>query len=111
MPPDWAKKRLAEIEARRSKKRKKAEPWVKVSLAMAAKAAAATHTQKSMVWVWLLHRAWLTGKATVPVPNGALAKYGVNRKSKTLALKQLEAAGLITVEWHSRKTPIVTLLH
>jgi hypothetical protein len=111
MPPDWAKKRLTELEARAPKKRKKAEPWVKVPLALTAKAAAATNTQKFMVWTWLLYRAWLTGSATVPLPNGALAKYGVNRKSKTLALRQLEAAGLITVERRSRKTPIVTLLH
>jgi hypothetical protein len=111
MPHDeWAKQRPGEREVNVSKKRKKA-PRVMVLLAPFARAAAATNTQKSMVWIWLLHRSWLTGKVTIPVPNGALAKYGVNRISKILALRQLEAAELITVEWRSRKTPIATLLH
>jgi hypothetical protein len=63
-----------------------------------------------MVWVWLVHQARKTGKNTISIPNGALAKYGVDRKTKYLALRQYAAAGLIAIEWRPRKTPVATLL-
>ena len=107
---DWAKQRLAELKAAAPVKRTKTLPYAKLPLAWAAKAAAATHTPRAMVWVWLVHRARLTGNVAVAVPNGALAKYGISRKVKSLVLKQLEGAGLIMVERRPRKTPIVTLL-
>jgi hypothetical protein len=65
---------------------------------------------KATVWLWLEYQARRTGNKKVAVPNGVLAKLGVSRRVKPFALRQLEAAGLITVEWRARKTPIVTLL-
>jgi hypothetical protein len=106
---DWAKQRLAELEVAAPVKRQNATPSVMLSLAWVAKAAFATNCPKAMVWVWLVYRAWQTKNQTVAVPNGALAKYGVSRKVKSLALRQLEASGLITIERRTRKTPIVTL--
>jgi hypothetical protein len=108
---DWSKQRLAELEASAPIKRAKIAPYVKLPLAWAAKAAAATNTHKAMVWLWLVHRTRLTGSATVAVPNGALAKYGISRKVKKVALEQLEAAGLIAVERRPRRAPIATVLH
>ncbi len=111
MTDDWAKRRKAELEARAPVKRKKTKPFVaKIELDTAAKAFTATGCQKGFVWLWLLHQAWKTGSKTVAVPNGALLKYGVSRKIKRAALRQLEAAGLIAVERRSRKTPTVTVL-
>ena len=110
MMDDWAKKRLAELEAAAPTKCKKAAaPSVMLPLSWAAKAAIATNCTKAMVWLWLQYRAWQTKNLTVTVPNGALAKYGISRKAKSLALRQLEAAGLITIERQTRKTPTVTL--
>jgi hypothetical protein len=107
---DWAKKkRLAELEAAAPTKHKKAAPSVMLLLSWAAEAAIATKSRKAMVWVWLVYRAWQTKNPTVAVPNGALAKYGISRKVKSLALRQLEAAGLIAIEGRPRKTPTVTL--
>ncbi len=109
---EWVKQRLTELEAKAPVKRKKFEPFVaKIKLDTAAKVFAATDCKKAMVWLWLLHQAWKTGNKTIAVPNGALAQYGVSRKVKCSALQQLEEAGLITVEWRSRKTPIATLLN
>jgi hypothetical protein len=108
---DWAQRRLAELEAAAPDKRKKIEPYVEVKLAAAAEAFVAVNCQKAMVYLWLLQQARMTGKTTFAVPNGALAKYGVSRKIKCLALQQYEEAGLIAVEWRPRKTPIATLLH
>jgi hypothetical protein len=106
---DWAKQRLEELKAAAPAKRNKATPSVMLSLSWAAEAAIATKSLKAMVWVWLVHRVWQTKNPTVAVPNGALAKYGISRKVKSLALRQLEAAGLIAIERRPRKTPTVTL--
>jgi hypothetical protein len=106
---DWAKQRLAELHAAAPIKRKKPEPFARISLSWAAMAAAATNCPKAMVWIWLIYRAWQTKSATIAVPNGALTKLGVSRETKRRALKELEAAGLIAVNQQTRKTPLVTL--
>jgi chloramphenicol 3-O-phosphotransferase len=107
---DWAKHRIAELEAAAPVKRKKVKPFVKVQLDTVARAFAAVHCSKAIVYLWLVYQAWKTGKRTVPVPNGALTKYGVPRETKRRALRELEDGGLITVEQRSRKTPLATLL-
>jgi len=110
MTDDYAKKRLAELHAAAPAKRKKTAPFAVVSLPAAAKAFAVANCPKAMLWLWLLHQTRKTGKRTVAVPNGAVAKYGVNRETKRRALRQWEAAGLVAIEQRSRKTPVVTLL-
>jgi hypothetical protein len=107
---DSAKQRLAELHAAAPAKHKKTALFAMMSLPAAAKAFAAMNCSKAMVYVWLVHKARTTGKKSVAVPNGVLARYGVGRLSKYRALRQLETAGLITVEWRSRKTPAATLL-
>jgi hypothetical protein len=108
---DWAERRRAELEASAPVKRKKTKPFVaKIELDTAAKAFTATGCQKGFVWLWFLHQVWKTGSKTIAVPNGALLKYGVSRKIKCSALRQLEVAGLIAMERRSRKTPLVTVL-
>ena len=92
-----------------SPRRQKSDPFAIVDLAPTAKAAAATNCPKLFVWLWLICKARTKNTTTIRIPNGALAEYGISRKVKYLALQQLEQAGLITVEWKSRKTPIVTL--
>jgi Bacterial regulatory proteins, gntR family len=108
---DWHKRRLAELEAKAPVKREKVKPFVyRLDLSEAAKAFAAMNCQKAMLWLWLRHQSRKTGNRTVAVPNGVLAKYGVPRETKRRALRELEAAGLITIEQRPRKTPLVTLL-
>jgi hypothetical protein len=106
---DWARQRLAELEAKALVKRKKAKPFATVDLNTAAKAFAAMNCPKAMLWVWLQHQSRKTGSRTVAVPNGILAKHGVSRSMKSRGLAELEAAGLITVAGMVRKTPMVTL--
>jgi hypothetical protein len=115
---DWAsvkqgpdpKKSLAELEAKAPVKRKKARPFAKIYLDTAARAFAVLNCPKAIVWVWLVHNAWLNQTETVRVSNTALAKLGVARETKRRALRELQAGGLIAIEQPSRKTPIVTLL-
>jgi hypothetical protein len=89
--------------------KKKAEAFVKVPIWWAVEATKATKTPKALVWIRLLHAAWKTKNSSFPLPNGLLAKDGVTRFAKYRALRELEAAGLITVERRPRKTPLVTL--
>jgi hypothetical protein len=107
---DWIKQRRAELEAAAPKKRKKVEPFARVTLGGAAEAFAAMDCPRAMVWLWLVHEARKTGKRTLTVTTKALTKYRIGRKSKYSALQQLEEAGLITVEWRPSKNPIATLV-
>src|SRR5262249_36902637 len=106
----WSVRRLRELEAAAPIKRKKAEPFVKVPLWWIGRATKATNTGKALVCVELLYAAWKAKRSTFPLPNGRLAKLGLNRETKRRALYDLERAGLITVERPPRKTPIVTLV-
>jgi hypothetical protein len=63
-----------------------------------------------LVLIELLHRSWKAKSLTFPLPNGSLGKKGVGREAKRRALRDLEAAGLITVERCHGKTTRVTLV-
>jgi hypothetical protein len=55
---------------------------------------AARSPQQVFVGVWLLHLRWKAKGPRFPVPNGQLAKYGIDRRSKRLALSNFAKAGL-----------------
>jgi DNA-binding transcriptional ArsR family regulator len=105
---DWSK--ICVRELKQNHLRRKSEPFAVLGLAWAAKAAAATDSPKAMVWIWLVQQTSKTKSDTVAVSNEALATYGVSRKAKTMALRQLEEAGLIAVERRCGKAPLVRLL-
>jgi hypothetical protein len=107
---DPIKQRLAELRAVAPVKRKKQEPFVKVPLGLAAKAAAACGCVQMMVWLYLLHRSWKLQKASFTVPSSALRNFGISREVKRRALRNLEGAGLIAVEWRMHKNPTVTMV-
>jgi hypothetical protein len=90
-------------------RRLRSEAFVVVPLQLTARASAAMNSPQTMVWVWLLYRAWQTKSSSFTIPNTALIDYGVTRKVKYRVLRQLEIAGLITVERPPRKSPVVTL--
>jgi hypothetical protein len=106
----WHVKRLRELEAAAPIKRKKVEPFVKVPLWWIAQATKATNTARALVCIELLYAAWKAKRPTFPLPNGQLTRRGIKRETKRRALRDLERAGLITVERPPRKTPIVTLV-
>jgi hypothetical protein len=109
------KRRVAELraasqayQAKRQKKNK--ELFVKVPLWWATEAAKATGMLKMLVLLELLHRSWKARSLTFPFPNSSLKKTGVGREAKRRILRDLEAAGLITVERRHGKTPMVSLV-
>ena len=102
--------RAVSVHPSRVKSRRKRDQFVKVPLWWAGQAAQATGTPKAFVWIWLLHLHFKTHRTTFPMPNGNLQKLGVSRHTKRRALRELEAAGLITIVRQHGKTPIVSLM-
>jgi hypothetical protein len=108
--------RLVEVEIHnpdlpRSKRSQwQKDTFVKVPLEWAIKASKATHTPQAMVWLRILHTAWEIRSNTFPLPSGQLKRDGVDRMSKSRALRNLETVGLITVQWRKRSAPIVTIV-
>jgi hypothetical protein len=107
---DWAKRRLAELHAAAPVKRKRPEPFVKVPLWWIAEAAKATRSPTTLVLVALLHRSWKAKSLTFPLSNDFLEQHGISREVKRKKLRDLEAAGLITVERRHGRSPRVTLV-
>jgi hypothetical protein len=107
---DVIKQRLAELHARAPVKRKKQEPFVKVPLALATKVAKATGGRRMLVWLYLLFQSWRRQQPSVTVSSTDLKKLGVGRQVKVRALRDLEAAGLIVVEWRANKNPVATFV-
>jgi hypothetical protein len=89
---------------------KQKEAFVRIPLWFAAEAAKATKTPASLVYIYLVYRAWKARSTTFSLPNGYLRQWGVSREVKRTALRNLEAAGLIVVDRRHGKTPNVTLV-
>ena len=89
---------------------KSKDPFVKVPLWWITEATKATRTPKALVCIELLHKAWKTRSQTFSLPNGRLRKLGISREIKRRTLRELEAAGLITVERRHGKNPLVTMV-
>jgi hypothetical protein len=112
---DWHRARLAELEAAAPPKRKRArrrreDTFVTVPLALAAAMTKATNTPKAMVAFMVLYEAWANKGKPFPLSNMKLAGFGVQPLTRRRALRDLEAAGLITVEWKPGRAPVVTLV-
>jgi hypothetical protein len=88
---------------------KRKDAFAIVPLWWAEQAAKADRNVNLLVCVNLVYRAWRAkgraGEKTFAMPNSR----GVDRRTKIHTLRTLEKAGLITVEWRDRKSPIVTL--
>jgi hypothetical protein len=109
------KRRMAELLAasqayQAKRKKKKEELFVQVPMWWAVEAAKATGLLKMLVLLELVHRSWKARSLTFPFPNGSLREIGVGREAKRRMLRDLEVAGLITVERRHGKTPMVTLV-
>lgn len=91
-------------------RKKHVEPFVKVPLWWIKAAARQARSPATLVLVELLYRSWKARSPTFPLPNTRLTKLGASREIKRRVLRDLEQAGLITVERPSRKSPIVTLV-
>jgi ribosomal protein S25 len=91
-------------------KAKQKDAFVKVPMWWIAEASKATRSPAALVCVHLLHASWKARKATFPLSNSYLERHGVSRSVKRRVLRNLEAAGLITVERRNGRSPRVTLV-
>ena len=111
LPPDIAacigKKPSGKQDGRRSGR---TEPFVQIPhKAIVAVSEVLRGTKQFLVWLYLFHRVWADKCRTVAIANQTLSAWGVGRREKYKALRRLEAAGLISVEWRQRCSPLVTL--
>lgn len=61
------------------------------------------------VYLVILLRSRYDRSRTVTLTSSFLARFGLNRKEKAGALRQLEGAGFLTVERRPRRNPVITL--
>jgi hypothetical protein len=57
----------------------------------------------------LMRISWRQKSATVKVTNKIFLNCRMDRHTKSDTLRRLEQAGLISVEWRPRKSPLVTI--
>ena len=87
------------------------EPFLQVPhKALVAGSAVLRSSKQFLVWLYVFHRVWADKSNTVTVANKILNSWGVRRDQKTQALRLLEEAGLIRVQWREKRSPLVTLL-
>jgi hypothetical protein len=110
LPPELATAPTVEPEPKPAIKRSN-RPFIKFPLAWQERLAHARSPNTYRVALHLLQRHWQTNLVQLELANLALTKKGVDRKKKTIALRELQDAGLIVVEYRGRKSPLVRLFH
>jgi hypothetical protein len=92
------------------KPKRRREPFLQIPIsAIAAGGGAVRGAKQLIVWLYIHHRVWADLKDTVLIGNPTLKEWGVDRQTKYKALKALEFAGLIAVQWRPNRSPLVTL--
>jgi hypothetical protein len=92
-------------------KRTRRSQFVQVPLAWVERLQTARCIGSYRLALHLLFQHWRSGGKPVKLSNLALAELGVrDPKSKRRALSELEQLGLVGVERHPKKSPVVTVL-
>src|SRR5262245_38148685 len=93
-----------ETQAMRDRKERRRLRFVRLPMVWADRLNEIGSAVAYRVAIYLLQRAWLGATVTVPRINR------VSRNGKRVALRALEGAGLVSVKWRARKSPVVTIL-
>jgi hypothetical protein len=109
--PEWLADKIAATSARpgRAAKTNRDDLFVQILHRAVAAGGRALHDKQWMVWLYIHYRALWDKTNTVEIGNKTLKEWGVGRTVKNRALYAFERAGLITVDWRGRKSPVVTL--
>jgi hypothetical protein len=67
-------------------------------------------TQGLVVWLYVLHKPRMRQGDPVLVANETMKQWGVSPDAKARALRRLERAGLISVRWGGRCSPVVSVV-
>ena len=99
-----------ETAALRQVRQRRAGRFLKGPIPMSDIAAAAKLPGKVLaVYLAVRHRADLTRSAAVTLPASLMHELGVDKDALARALRQLEAAGLVTVERKRGRSPVITI--
>jgi hypothetical protein len=110
LPPEVVAELAKAKPKRQGKRPKRTEPFLQIPhKAIVVGGSVLGSTEQLLVWLYIHHRVWADKVATVVIANKALEAWGVGRRAKYAALKNLERAGLIYIERRERKSPLVTL--
>jgi hypothetical protein len=111
LPPEMAAELTKAKPRRQGKRPKRTEPFLQIPhKAIVAGSQVLRGSKQFLVWLYVFHRVWSDKNQTVAVANQTLDAWGVRRKEKYKALRLLEEAGLVAVQWRTRRSPLVTLL-
>jgi DNA-binding transcriptional ArsR family regulator len=109
-PPRVPTEVEVETAVLRDVRRRRADRFLKGPVRMNDIAAAAQLPGKALaVYLAIRHRTDLTRKNAVKLPAGLMRDLGVSKDAKARALRQLEAAGMITVRRQDGQSPIIAL--
>jgi hypothetical protein len=100
---------LAKAKPKRSKQPKRTEPFLLITLEDIVAGGKALRDRRLLVWLYIKYRAWKESSNTVAIGNRNLRSWGVSPWTKCRALRDFECAGLISVDWRDRTSPVVTL--
>ena len=102
--------RTATEASRKLKRRSQRVEFVMLPYAQTMAAAGKTKCAVLAVMVELTYQVFKTHKPEVVLSNSMLRSVGISHWAKSRALHQLEAAGMVAVDWKERKSPRVTVL-
>jgi hypothetical protein len=97
------------LEARQPTRRRSREEFAMVPLDWANAMTKATDTQRAFVGILLLYAAWRAGGKPFAFTNARLHRAKISSYVKRRTLDTLESAGLIEVERHPGRAPVITL--
>jgi hypothetical protein len=103
-------KELPPLEPGVTKPRRRSREFVILSREQSDRLCKARHFAAERVFLHLLFLTWSAPNKPVALANAELARKGIDRHTKRRALLELEALGLIRVEWRYKKSPITTVL-
>lgn len=108
LPPEIAAELAQAKPKQKTKRQRRTEPFLQIPHKALVTGAEVLGGQHLLVWLYIHHRLWADKRPTVVIGNQTLSAWGVSRKTKCSALRKLEDAGLVEVEWRERKSPLVT---
>jgi hypothetical protein len=101
--------RTATEGSRKLKRRSQRVEFVMLPYAQTMCAAGKVKSAALAVMVELAYQVFKTHKSEVVLSNAMLRSVGISHKAKLRALRQLEAAGVVVVDWKARKSPRVSV--
>jgi hypothetical protein len=98
------------IRRRQQREKKQKLIFARIPYVLGMKAAADCPSPLLATLLALWYLRFTRHKNPVELPNTYLKEWGITRRGKYKALKTLEDAGLVQVEYRENKSPRVTLL-